>query len=279
MTTIVRPEHAEYVQAAPGVHLFCRSAGHPGATMPVLMLHGNRDNHAHYAALQELLAHAGWHSVAVDWRGHGMSSTLDCTPRPELLAQDVSAVIDHFGWEQVVLVGHSLGSVAAMTFADMWPERVAATVLMGTAATFTLPFRRPEKPVTRESWPEFVREANVRAFPVFFHECHPETARRICAAWANIPFEVHQQLVTLNHPDMREVVRRLRAPALVIAGEHDRCTPPDAAAWIRENHRDAELAIIPSTAHFMYVEEPRLVAREIDAFLTSRLLRSCTSAA
>ena len=273
MTTERIADLTEYVEVAAGVNLFCRSAGDPTINPPLLLLHGNRDNHTHYAAMQELLAQAGWHSVALDWRGHGMSSTLDCAPAPELLAQDINAVAAHFGWQRFVLVGHSLGSVAAMTYADRWPERLAATVLMGTAATFTLPFRRPETPVTRETWPQFVREANDRARPVFFHERYPETARRISAAWAAVPFDVHQQLVKLKHPDLRELVQRLTVPALVIAGEHDRCTPPEQAKWIQENHRDAKLAIIPNTAHFMYVEDAPAVALPIDSFLSARVPR------
>jgi pimeloyl-ACP methyl ester carboxylesterase len=125
--------------------------------------------------------------------------------------------------------------------------------------------------VTRESWPEFVREANARAHPVFFHEHHPNAARRISAAWAAVPFDVHQHLSKLKHPDLRELVRRLSVPTLVVAGEHDRCTTPDAARWIQENHCDAELVVIPNTAHFMYVEDPRSVAAAVDSFLTARL--------
>lgn len=266
-------ELTEYVEVADGVHLFCRSAGAPTAAPPLLLLHGNRDNHTHYAAMQELLARAGWHSVALDWRGHGLSSTLDRALAPELLAHDIKAVVERFNWRRFVLVGHSLGAVATMMFADLWPERVAATVLMGTAATFTLPFRRPETPVTRETWPAFVREANARARPVFFHERHPETARRITAAWATVPFDVHQQLVKLEHPDLRDLVRRLTVQALVIAGEHDRCTPPEQATWIQANHRNAKLAVIRDTAHFMYVEDAPSVVDTIDSFLTEQLER------
>lgn len=272
MNTKTARDRCEYVEVAPGVNLFCRSVGEESIRPPVLLLHGNRDNHTHYTAVQELLAAAGWHSIALDWRGHGLSSTLDCMPAPALLAKDVLAVVEHFCWRRIVLVGHSLGSVAAMTFADAWRERLAALVLMGTAATFSLPFRRPEIPATRETWPEFVREANARARHFFFHEQHPETARRVSAAWAAVSFDTHQQLSKLRHPDLRELVRGLSTPTLVVAGEQDRCTTPDAARWIQENHRDAQLVTIPNTAHFMYVEDAPAVAKAVNSFLTTRVL-------
>ncbi|OLT10682.1 hypothetical protein BJF79_25690 [Actinomadura sp. CNU-125] len=269
MTVTTATRRTDYIEAADGTQLFCRHAGNPGSTPPVLLLHGNRDNHSHYTEVQELLQDH-WHTAALDFRGHGLSSTLDRTPTPELLAGDVHEVAGHYGWERLVLVGHSLGSATAMTFADRWPERVAALVLMGTAATFRLPFRRPEIPVTRETFAAFVREANVRARPVFFHERHPETARRVCAAWSSVPFEVHRRLIGMKHPDLRDLVRRLTVPTLLVAGEHDRCTPPEQAKWIHENHKDAELAVIADTAHFMYVDDAPAVAAAIDTFLTKR---------
>jgi pimeloyl-ACP methyl ester carboxylesterase len=260
----------DYVEVEDGTFLFCRHAGARTDAPPLLMVHGNRDNHSHYAAVQELLADR-WHTVALDFRGHGLSSPLTRPPVPELLAGDIHQVAEHYGWSRFVLVGHSLGSVASMTFADRWPDRLAAMVLMGTAATFSLPFRRPEGAVTRETFPEFVRQANVRARPVFFHDRHPETARRISAAWSAVSFDSHAQLVTLKHPDLRDLVERLTVPTLVVAGEHDRCTPAEDARWIHEHHGDAELAVIPDTAHFMYVEDPAAVATAIDTFLTARL--------
>lgn len=258
----------DYVEVGPGISLFCRHEGDGSAAggPPVLLLHGNRDNHTHFDQLQAHLA-GGHRTTALDFRGHGLSSTLDVPAGFDLFAEDVLAVLDHHGWERVVLVGHSFGSGVSMTVSQRWPERVAALVLMGSAVVFTLPFKRPDSPPTRETFAEFVRVANERARPVFFHERHPEIVGQVCAVWSTISWDVHRNLVASGHPDMRPVVKELKVPTLVIAGEHDRCTPPDQARWIHENHRSAELRIVPDTAHFMYMEEPAVVAREIADFV------------
>ncbi|MGW4474572.1 alpha/beta fold hydrolase [Nonomuraea sp. NPDC004354] len=258
---------ADYVNVRDGVQLFCRHAGpRTAARLPVIMLHGNRDNHSHYADLQELLS-PDHHTVAVDFRGHGLSSTLDVPPSATLFADDIEQLILHYGWEKVVLAGHSLGSAVAITLAGRRPDLVGGLVLMGSAASFSLPFRRPEQVPTKETWAEYVCEANTRAVPFFFHDKHPDVARRVSAAWSAITFEVHQNLVRMRHPDLEETIRGLTVPALVIAGEHDRCTTVEQAQWIQRHHRDARLRVIQETAHFMYMERPGAVAEEIRALL------------
>jgi 3-oxoadipate enol-lactonase len=260
---------ADYVEVEPEVHLFCRHArpraGGP-AGAPVLLLHGNRDNHAHFAELQALLSKRR-HTVAIDFRGHGLSSKVDCAISPELLAADVDAVRRHYGWDRVVLAGHSLGSVTSIRFAQRWPEQVTRLILLGSEASFTLKFCRPGLPVDEAGFAEVIREANRRAAPLFFHPAYPDVQRRVIATWSTIPLKVHRNLVALEHPDLRGAIPQLSMATLVIAGEHDRCTTVEQARWIHDHLPDSELFVVPDTAHFMYVEQPAAVAERIEGFL------------
>lgn len=227
--------------------------------------HENHTSHA-YAELEGSLAETR-RTVAIDFRGHGLSSKVDCAMSAEVLADDVLAVCDHYEWERVVLAGHSLGAVTSMTVAARRPERVGNMVLLGAAASFELKFRRPPLPADEESFPAVIREANRRAAPLFFHESYPDVRRRVTASWSTILLKVHRNLVALEHPDLRPVVPALRMPTLVVAGEHDRCTTVGQARWIHEHVPDSELYIVPDSAHFMYMEQPSLVADRMTRFL------------
>lgn len=238
------------------------------AGAPLVFIHGNRDNHTHFLPLLGLLR--GRAAVMVDLRGHGLSSPLRVSASPEVFACDVQRVLDHLGIGKAVFVGHSLGSVIAMTVAGFAPERVAALVLMGTAATFELSFKRPAMQLTEESFPAFTAEANRRAGPVFFTAEHPDVAARVLATWSTMSFESHRHLVMMSHPDLRAAVPALPGPVLVVAGEHDRCTPVASAQWIAQHHPRAQLLVVPSTGHFMYLEKPGVVADAIDGFLAGR---------
>jgi pimeloyl-ACP methyl ester carboxylesterase len=256
----------DYVEVAEGVHLFCRHAGAHHGGAPVLLLHGNRDNHSHWAEVEHRLAR-NHHTVAVDFRGHGLSSKVDCPLSPELLADDVRSLCDLHGFERVVLAGHSLGSVVSMTFAHRWPGRAERLVLLGAAATFELKFRRPPAPRDEAEFAALIRDANVRAAPLFFHPAHPDVQRRVTACWSTIPLAVHRNLVALAHPDLRPIVPQLDLPVLVVAGEHDRCTTAEQGRWIHEHLPRSELLVVPDSAHFMYMEQPAVVAERIGAFL------------
>jgi pimeloyl-ACP methyl ester carboxylesterase len=256
----------DYVEVADGVHVFCRHAGTKHDGPPVLLLHGNRDNHSHFAELQQRLAREH-HIVAIDFRGHGLSSKVDSPMSADLLADDIRAVCDYHGFERVVVAGHSLGSVVSVIFASRRPERVERLVLLGSAASFELKFKRPPLPANEAAFRTMVKEANRRAAPLFFHSGHPDVQRRVTASWSTMTLMVHRRLVALAHPDLRALIPRLAMPALVIAGEQDRCTTVEQACWIADNLSDGELFVVPRSAHFMYMEDPELVADRISRFL------------
>jgi pimeloyl-ACP methyl ester carboxylesterase len=67
-------------------------------------------------------------------RGYPPSSVPDPVERyaiPEL-ASDVGAVLDHFGLDTAVLVGHDWGGIVQQAFALFHPERVAGLVLLNS---------------------------------------------------------------------------------------------------------------------------------------------------
>lgn len=73
--------------------------------------------------------------VSFDQRGHGhglrpkMFNLEDC-------ADDVIAVADALGWDQIVPVGYSMGGTIAQLVAHRHPERCAGLILCSTAAVF-----------------------------------------------------------------------------------------------------------------------------------------------
>ncbi len=74
--------------------------------------------------------------AAFDQRGHGIGlrppefSLEDC-------ADDVIAVADALGWDNIIPVGYSMGGTIAQLVANRHPDRVAGLVLCSTAAVFS----------------------------------------------------------------------------------------------------------------------------------------------
>lgn len=68
--------------------------------------------------------------VALDWPGHGASSPLVNQPILRTsYCEWLKQVVDHFGWQKIVLLGNSIGADAALRFARDESERVQGLVL------------------------------------------------------------------------------------------------------------------------------------------------------
>lgn len=76
------------------------------------------------------LAAAGYHVVAPDQRGYGHSTapTDVAAYGIEHLTGDLVGLLDHYGKDQAVVVGHDWGSLVAWETARLHPERVRAVV-------------------------------------------------------------------------------------------------------------------------------------------------------
>jgi lipase len=73
--------------------------------------------------------------IAPDLRGRGRSNGLPGPYGMAAHARDILAVLDHFGLERPVLVGHSLGAYILARLAADHPERVATLVLVDGGLT------------------------------------------------------------------------------------------------------------------------------------------------
>lgn len=119
------------IEVAPGVLLDVAEHG-PRTGPPLVLLHGWGNSATWWAPVTARLRDR--HRVIVpDQRMHGASLSL-ATGREvpvsiRALADDVIAVLDAFGEDRAVLVGHSMGGQVAAVVADRRPDRVAGTIV------------------------------------------------------------------------------------------------------------------------------------------------------
>ncbi len=104
---------------------------------PVLALHGWLDNAASFSALAPRLD--GCRVVAIDQRGHGLTDHLG---RPYNIwdgVPDVIGVLDAVGWDQAILLGHSMGAAVATLVASAYPDRISELWLLEGLGPWTYP--------------------------------------------------------------------------------------------------------------------------------------------
>jgi pimeloyl-ACP methyl ester carboxylesterase len=118
--------------AGPAGTLVVDDGGH--GSVPVVFVHSYAGSKAHWS---HALAHLrkSRRAIAFDVRGHGQSSPpAGNVYAPDALAADIGAVVDALALDRFVLVGHSMGSSAAIAYAAAHPQRVAGLLLLGAPA-------------------------------------------------------------------------------------------------------------------------------------------------
>src|SRR5882724_5980080 len=99
-----------------------------GAGPLVILCHGFPELAYSWRHQIPALAHAGYRVVAPNQRGYGDSSRPDDLDAYNManLTDDVVGLIDHYGEESAVLIGHDWGAPVVWNAAQRFPERVRA---------------------------------------------------------------------------------------------------------------------------------------------------------
>lgn len=101
--------------------------GNPEAP-PLILQHGGRDHCRSWDWVAERLRH-DWHVLAPDLRGHGDSAwSPDGDYTMAAYVYDFAQFVHMLGYEQVTIIGHSLGGHVATRFTGLYPGKVARFV-------------------------------------------------------------------------------------------------------------------------------------------------------
>jgi pimeloyl-ACP methyl ester carboxylesterase len=204
---------------------------------------------------------------------------------------DVEALREHLGVEQLDLLGFSHGGCVAMAYAAAHPEHVRRLVLVDTLALWgdeaeaamqrRIEARREEpwfaeaaKAIEEEQAGEFGSAVELvanlqRQIPLYFHrwEGNEQVGRELAADFAEAKPLHHFNTVEFPSLDLREELRAIEVPTLVVAGDDDFiCGPACADAIVRELP-NAQLVTIPGSGHFVYVEQPEAFRAALTGFL------------
>ena len=118
-----------------GVAVFAStgSVAFDAAKPGVLFVHGAGMDHSVWVMSARYFARHGFAVLAPDLPAHGRSGGAALTS-VNAMAHWLVAVLDVLGMQQTAVVGHSMGSLVAHSFARLHPKRCRALALLGTSA-------------------------------------------------------------------------------------------------------------------------------------------------
>ena len=101
-----------------------------GAGRPIVLCHGWPEHAYSWRRQIPALADAGYHVIVPNQRGYGASSKPKETAAYDIehLTGDLTALLDHFGCQDALFVGHDWGALVVWGLALMHPERLAGLI-------------------------------------------------------------------------------------------------------------------------------------------------------
>ena len=244
------------------------------AALPVIFIHGFPFSH------QDVGCAGGstqpvYRTIAYDVRGLGESSLGDGQYTIEGHVDDLLAVMDHFGIAKAVIAGLSMGGYITLRALERNPERFHAAILCDTrseadgnegkimrARTMAAVKSRGSSWFADDFMHEGLRGGVVHARPRG-RRAHPHHHRADAAPGDRR--NAARACGTDRHDG--SLPSTITVPTLIIVGEHDATTPPDASRAMHAKIPGSELHIIPDAAHMSAMENPDEVNRRILEFL------------
>jgi pimeloyl-ACP methyl ester carboxylesterase len=118
-----------------GFKMHVAEAG-PDDGRPIVCLHGWPQAWWCWRKVMPPLADAGFRVIAADLRGHGWSETPGRGYEKAQFADDLVALLDALGLDQVGLIGHDWGAMAGFIAAVDHPERFSRYLALGIVPPF-----------------------------------------------------------------------------------------------------------------------------------------------
>jgi pimeloyl-ACP methyl ester carboxylesterase len=238
-----------------------------GTGHPLILLHGGLGATSMFGPNLAALA-KGRQVIGVDLQGHGRTADIDRPLRPQLMADDIAALITHLKLDRPDVMGYSLGGGVATFVAIRHPELVRKLVIVST--NFKRSAIYPEMLGQQEQVGPEAAEA-MKQTPMY----------QLYASIAPRPEDFPRLLGKVGEMmkgdfDYSKEIAGIKATTMIVAGDSDMFPPSHAAeffgllgggkrdgGWDGSGRPNARLAILPGVTHYAMGSDPALAATVI----------------
>lgn len=214
--------------------------------------------------------------VIVENRGSIRSARPPGAYTTTQMAEDAVALLDHLGIQRVHVIGKSMGGMIAQILGASFPERVRSLVLASTLMKHdnsgAKMLERGRAIAEKEGLFATYRQAFQASYSLEYCKANQtrlaevkELMSRIDEAEALRGY-LAQSLACETH-DTRQMAGRIKAPSLVIVGNEDTITTPQASRELAAAIPKSELQILPRGGHGIWREFPAEVNEHVRSFL------------
>ncbi len=259
----------------------------PAKRPAVVCIHGLTANHTCWASVADVLSPAR-RLIAYDLRGRGESDKPDSGYSLAHHNEDLRGLLDHFGLEKAVLLGHSLGAHIALRFAALHPARVSKLVLVDGGLDVRAEVLDSLRPAINRLGVEFpsleMFLGFVRALPMFDGRWNDYLERYFRYDVEELPagavrskaarHAIEEEIANLERERLWVWHHRVKAPTLIFRAPDGLLTSTDCLMTQEEAEAIAhaiprsKLVVVPGTNHYTVLlgQHPKVKAA-LRAFL------------
>jgi len=264
-----------------------------GSGAPLLLIHGWGMHGGMWGGVVEQLAEH-FRVLAVDLPGHGYSKLgkgegergkgqeqvlpFSLLPSPFSMDAIVDELAAQFG-EPLAVCGWSLGGQIALRWAMRHPQQISRLALVASTPCF----------VRRPGWECALAAEILAEFAAALQQDYALTLRRFLALQVRgserereLLAALRSALMSRGEPDLgalqagldilrdcdlRGALPDIVQPALVVGGDRDKLTPPQASHYLAAQLPNAQLALIEGAAHAPFLSHPEIFVECVCDFL------------
>lgn len=256
-----------------------------GSGAPLLLIHGWGMHGGVWKDVAQKLA-ADFQVLSVDLPGYGFSAGRDSfQPDGEIGVNSeltIDAIVEQLSaqfTEPLTVCGWSLGGQIALRWAAREPAKVQRLILVTSTPCFRM----------RPDWSCAMAGEVLEQFAAELEKSHQATLRRFISLQLRgsenereLTAVLRERLFSRGEPDMvalraglnilrdadqRSELEKIGQPTLVIAGERDKLTTPEASYYMAKNIPNARLVEVKGAAHAPFLSHPDFFVEQVKRFL------------
>lgn len=226
----------------------------------IILIHGFPFNKSMWNKQVEMLLET-YRVIAYDVRGHGNSTSGTDNFSIELFVDDLFDLMDTLKIETAMLCGLSMGGYIALSAMKKIPKRFNALILCDTNCAADTPETREKRMKSIESIQEKGLEqyANESIKNLFAPESFVTNKEKIKVVKEMIMETSAQTLsrtlfALAKRKETCTNLYKINIPVLILVGNEDKITPPDAARLMQKSIKGSIMKIIEHAGHLSNIE-------------------------
>ena len=239
--------------------------GSVSSNSEILLIHGWCSNKYHWKPQIEHFSNQ-YRVVAMDLRGHGLSTAPESGYSFQQFAEDIEILINHLNMSNPIVFGHSMGGAVAIYLTSLLQNSARGLIMVDGSIHIAEPAEQLDK---NERIMSFKNnnpqdEIGLRYSNFFSHMTSNELGDQVIADAIKTPAHVALgSLLALYRDDASVPGQSVNIPALYIANAYS----PHTELEVKKFVPNSNFAKVVKAGHFMHLESIAQSNAMIDAFV------------